>query len=663
MQRILWLAALTLVGAWLVIAGSYTPASAQGPTCVTGRPLRTCEFWSYDPALISCEERREFCGVGGKYFSYPDYPNNGLAVTVDIWVTVREYYEELPRTYGVYSETVLLGYTAAPEGTYDCNTLPSYTPCAPPNPDGDGYTVSDCNDNDPTIYPGAEELCDDKDNNCNFEIDEGDACKLCMSPADFDLTAILNNSVKVAPKGAEMHAEFTPNCGLSLEEAAQLVGVHHFNWHQRVVKAPWMDLLQSSIALASRCSGLRTQDGSFPTPPFPDPPYGGYRYQIDDCNEHGFPVVDFPIRDSKPGYWDEEFGDEINTCRRMPYTERSGFETNLHQNPGGADTLVFYDKPGLDFTSEALIDLLQGTAFIEFENYLVGVDKNGNPQRYFAKTVPGTSFRWRWTSALLGDGDSAVLGNSHPELGTEGTAEYLGPINSSNITPEQEQWLANLGFADSGDTGTGPSANHPPVADAGPDQTIAAGAGCLAPVALDSMGSSDPDGDALMFTWMGPFGTASGPQPTVSLPLGTHTLTLTVDDGRGGTASDTVMVKVIDTTPSSIASVTATPHTLWPPNHKMVPVAVAVSVSDNCDPTPVCEIASVSSNEPVSGTEASDTSPDWQITGHLTMNLRAERTGAGNGRAYTATVQCTDAAKNSATKPVTVTVPHDQGKK
>jgi len=40
--------------------------------------------------------------------------------------------------------------------------------------DQDGfYSYADCDDNDSTIYPGAPELCDGKDNDCNNEIDEG----------------------------------------------------------------------------------------------------------------------------------------------------------------------------------------------------------------------------------------------------------------------------------------------------------------------------------------------------------------------------------------------------------------------------------------------------------------------------------------------------------
>jgi hypothetical protein len=206
---------------------------------------------------------------------------------------------------------------------------------------------------------------------------------------------------------------------------------------------------------------------------------------------------------------------------------------------------------------------------------------------------------------------------------------------------------------------TVPSPNLPPTADAGPNQFVPAETGCLAMVTLDGTGSTDPDGDQLTFTWTGSFGKTSSPTPMVSLRLGTHVIVLVVDDGHGGTSSDTVSITVVDATPPVIGTVTATPNVLWPPNHRMVSVLVSVSVSDICDGASVCKIISVDINEPINGTGDGNTAVDLEFTGNLTVNLRAERAGSGAGRVYTITVVCTDTSGNSSTTAVAVTVPHD----
>lgn len=86
--------------------------------------------------------------------------------------------------------------------------------------------------------------------------------------------------------------------------------------------------------------------------------------------------------------------------------------------------------------------------------------------------------------------------------------------------------------------------NAPPAADAGPDQVVQATSSSGAPVALDASASSDGDGDALTFTWASPIGLLTGAGVNPTLPVGIHSLTLTVDDGKGGISSDTVEITV-----------------------------------------------------------------------------------------------------------------------
>jgi parallel beta-helix repeat protein len=213
------------------------------------------------------------------------------------------------------------------------------------------------------------------------------------------------------------------------------------------------------------------------------------------------------------------------------------------------------------------------------------------------------------------------------------------------------------GMPDRIDIGAYEYYNRPPSANAGPDQTLTLGAAeCFASVTLTGTGF-DPESDPLTYTWSGPFGVLTGTTQTVSLAAGVHNITLTVSDGRGGQTTDTVVITVRDITAPTIQSLSATPNVISRTSHEMVPVTIAASATDGCAAGVTCRIVSVSSNEPTSGTGGGDLSPDWEITGDLTLRLRAERSPKGNGRVYTITVRCTDASGNATTGIVTVTVP------
>ena len=103
----------------------------------------------------------------------------------------------------------------------------------------------------------------------------------------------------------------------------------------------------------------------------------------------------------------------------------------------------------------------------------------------------------------------------------------------------------------------------------------------------------------------------------------------------------------------TISAATATPNVLWPANGTMMPVTITVTVADDSDPAPVCEISDVTSNEPL-------TSSDSSLTGPLELELRADRNGLGTGRIYSITVTCTNTAQLDSSVVVTVVVPHDR---
>ncbi|MFZ9682397.1 MAG: hypothetical protein ACO3DQ_04235 [Cephaloticoccus sp.] len=113
-----------------------------------------------------------------------------------------------------------------------------------------------------------------------------------------------------------------------------------------------------------------------------------------------------------------------------------------------------------------------------------------------------------------------------------------------------------------------------------------------------------------------------------------QTVTVTASDAAGNTSTGTFIIVVQDTTAPVINSVTPSTGVIWPPNHKMVPITVAVDADDNTGVASV-NVISITSNEPDDG--------------------------KGDGRVYTITVEVTDAYGNVSVATTTVTVPKNGG--
>jgi hypothetical protein len=381
---------------------------------------------------------------------------------------------------------------------------------------------------------------------------------------------------------------------------------------------------------------------------------------------------------------------------------------------------------------------------------------------------PGANFSW---NRLVGcsttfDGDDFDLvfydGNTLaslltiPGLGTPSATLSLADYQTLVGSTHQVRWAVE--GRNSSSPATGPylgenfaiTLNRPPVANAGPDQTVECTSPTTTPVQMNGTGSSDPDGDALTYLWTAPgvvFNDPTSATPIGQFPLGTRIATLTVDDSIQQD-SDTASVTVNDTTPPVIvcpapitvecttsggtpashpqiaaflagASATdvcdanpvlsnnapaffllgvtpvtftatdaqgnssqcvalvtiqdTTPpvvslaldrYSLWPPNHAMITINASVVVTDICDPTPGFALTAVTSNEPENGPGDGNTVDDIQGaaigTSDTQFELRAERSGRGDGRIYSILYTGFDDSGNTTPAPTQVVVPHNR---
>ena len=104
--------------------------------------------------------------------------------------------------------------------------------------------------------------------------------------------------------------------------------------------------------------------------------------------------------------------------------------------------------------------------------------------------------------------------------------------------------------------------------------------------------------------------------------------------------------------------VTASPNTLWPPDHRMVEIIPEIRVTDDRDVAPVVRLESIVIDQGEGGRGDGHTSPDVRVENGRIW-LRAERNGNGE-RTYWITWSATDKAGNRVESPALVRVPHDR---
>jgi hypothetical protein len=140
--------------------------------------------------------------------------------------------------------------------------------------------------------------------------------------------------------------------------------------------------------------------------------------------------------------------------------------------------------------------------------------------------------------------------------------------------------------------------------------------------------------------------------------VGTDSFTYKANDGHADSNVVTVTIHVLDTQPPTITASVGT-SLLWPPNHSLVNVGFALSVSDNGGGAVITSVE-VRSDEDDVTSGGGEQSPDAKDIAPGTLRLRAERDGSSDGRVYVIRVTSTDASSNTAHRCVTVVVPKSQ---
>jgi hypothetical protein len=241
------------------------------------------------------------------------------------------------------------------------------------------------------------------------------------------------------------------------------------------------------------------------------------------------------------------------------------------------------------------------------------------------------------------------------------TREEIPELDMTNICyrPENGDYIELMGSCDA----------LLITADAGENQTVEC-TGERTEVLLDGSGSTGSGGSTLSYEWWldGEI-IATGVSPAVNLPMGSHTIELTVSDANGGTASDEVTIDIVDTTPPElIYTIDAT--SVWPPNQKMVLAVSNITSVDLCDESPSLSVIITSSDSKINGNgrgngprgAEADENNNWSVVqnndGTVDVYVRAVRyTKSGN--IYTITLISEDSSGNRTEESIEVTVPHD----
>jgi outer membrane autotransporter protein len=177
----------------------------------------------------------------------------------------------------------------------------------------------------------------------------------------------------------------------------------------------------------------------------------------------------------------------------------------------------YSDEPdGTQFATFSILDSQQNDITSSFSSQTCSLDG----LFYCGEILSVGTFSFTWTPPSTGDHDTTFILNCSP--GCAGAQQVITTSVGNQTT------------------------QSPPVASAGSDLTVIdSDDNGTEDVAVDGSSSTDPDNDIVSYQWLeGEQALTTGVNPTLSLAVGSHTITLVVTDAAGNVDSDNVTITV-----------------------------------------------------------------------------------------------------------------------
>ncbi|CAH0999302.1 hypothetical protein LEM8419_00600 [Neolewinella maritima] len=445
--------------------------------------------------------------------------------------------------------------------------------------------AADCNDTNASVYPGAPEVCDGLDNNCNGQTDEGLNCgsnptairinaggptmsyqgNTFAADASFAGGKVYTNgnATKVpllyrSERSAASPVSFGYN--VPVGDGRYTVRLHFAEIYfgatgggaggsgKRVFDVSLegqlvLDNFDINAAVGPETATVReynvsVTDGQINLFFDASPAVGG----VDQPKLSALEIIyQGPVSTPQTAFWLEA------ECA----TVGSGWTTVTNAGASNGSYVVF---PQGNSGSAAPADVPANRVRFTVSNAEAGAYNlfarigapSGNDDSFWVRINGGSWYKW--FSGITRTSGTGLAWNKYPGSQPTLTAgsNTIDFAYREDGTLLDKLYLAKGGNLPSGAGSaagncTASPANQPPVAKASASPT--SGTSPLS-VQLNSAGSSDPDGTIASYAWTWNGGSATGPSPTATFTTGTYQVTLTVTDNQGAKATDAVTINV-----------------------------------------------------------------------------------------------------------------------